>query len=165
VKLSNRIINWQYLNNLVAYTEKQIKKNLISLSPDQRIIFYENKLLPIFNLYHSLIAEGYLDNDTITKDAIISQSVSLKNYLLSNNEILKAILAQTQKPDVVKTILAIKKRIVLFEGEAMLLDKTGMYNEFDELKDDIEEVFRSLLNRKTTDSLATFVTAKKLQAN
>ncbi|MBP9214776.1 MAG: CHAT domain-containing protein [Chitinophagaceae bacterium] len=162
VKLSNRIINWQYLNNLVAYTEKQIKKNLISLSPDQRIIFYENKLLPIFNLYHSLIAEGYLDNDTITKDAIISQSVSLKNYLLSNNEILKAILAQTQKPDVVKTILAIKKRIVLFEGEAMLLDKTGMYNEFDELKDDIEEVFRSLLNRKTTDSLATFVTAKKV---
>lgn len=161
-KLNHTLSTDKYLETLVNYTKEQIQKNILSLSPDQRIIFFENRLLSIFNLYHSLIAEGVLHSNTALKNKILSQSISVKNVLLGNNEILQNILAHNNKADYIKKIIAIKQRATLFEAEAMLLDNTGMYKEFDDLKDEVEYSFRLSLNDKILDSISALVEAEKI---
>lgn len=157
------IQNKELLQTLINYTEEQLKKNLLSLSPDQRIIFYENKLLKFFNLYHSLIAEGYLHNDPKLKEAIIAQSISLKNYLLSGNEILTKLLSEGKYTDNIKQILAVKKRFALTEAEAYLIDPTGLYDSIDDLKDKAEELIQQLTTKQQMDSIAALTTSKKIK--
>lgn len=85
-------IHLLYLQNLLLYTERQLKDNFIFLSAEERMQLYANKLNDIFDVYHELLFSGNLNNYPEIKEKVISQSLFLKNALADGNSISNEIL-------------------------------------------------------------------------
>lgn len=76
------------LTQLLDHTRLELVRHMPSLSPDQRTLFYANSLQTYFDLYHSLLAEGYIADKSSFHTSIIEQSLALKNYFSTNTGML-----------------------------------------------------------------------------
>ena len=76
------------LTQLLDHTRLELVRHMPSLSADQRTLFYANSLHTYFDLYHSLLAEGYIAGKSPFRKLIIEQSLALKNYFSTNTGML-----------------------------------------------------------------------------
>jgi|GEM_PF-2702624 len=157
-KRNNEFLKKEALQTLLNFTYGQLNKNLLSLSPDQRVIFYENKLLPFFDLYHSLVFEGFLNNHPELKEQIAMQSINLKNLLSSNDGDLIKNTEGTNYAEVTKDVVEMKRKIVLMENESLLSRKED--EAIDLQKDQIESMYATIMDDYTTT--LSFHTAKDI---
>lgn len=155
IKSNSLFLKKEALQTLLNYTFDQLNKNLLSLSPDQRIIFYENKLLPFFDLYHSLVFEGILNKHPELREQIAMQSINLKNLLSSNDESLLKNTTGTNYFEIANELLGLKKDIIRMENESLLSRKED--ETIDIQKDQIESMYATILNDK--DFTVNFYTA------
>lgn len=88
----NKEIHLLYLQNLILYTERQLKNNFIFLSAEERMQLYANKLNDIFDVYHELLFSGNLEAYPEIKEKVVSQSLYLKNALADGNSISNKVL-------------------------------------------------------------------------
>lgn len=153
------------LQEVLNYTRHQLQQNIASLSPDQRIIFYENKLLPYFNLYHSLVFEGYLKKFPHLQKQIAEQSIALKNCLLSSDATLQKATANTPYKDLVETNLILKRRATKLENEIALVGSSvHERNKIDLIKDNVLESYFSFLEVNEVQQ-SFFITEKEINAS
>lgn len=91
-------LDMDYLQNLLSYTERQLKYNFIFLSPEERMRLYNYRLNDIFDLYHQLLFEHHLELYPKVKQQVLSQTLYLKNALTDGNLISDELL---KKGDIV----------------------------------------------------------------
>jgi CHAT domain-containing protein len=86
------------VSNLLFYTGRHLQHTFFMLSPEERIRLYEEKLSVYFDIYHELLVNKLADDDPSLKEALISQSLYLKNALVDANLIPNEFLVGNKEP-------------------------------------------------------------------
>jgi hypothetical protein len=141
------------LRILVAHTQQQMLRNLVSLAPDHRILFYEHLLLPYFDLYHSLLAGKYLNQFIDLRDAVMQQSLGLKNLMINNLGMLIGTETDPERIQSYQAINRINGRVLGIETESLMQANSTKYLHASTVRGNAEEFLYTSFDRSFRDSL------------
>jgi CHAT domain-containing protein len=153
------------LSNLLVYTGRQLRFTFMMLSAEERMVLYEKKLSPFFDVYHELLFRGYLDSSTALKQKVIAQSLSLKNSLADGNLIPNEVFLKKNASTQEKSLEILRE---LRQEVNMSFQKAKMVSAFapesGKLKDRVQDMWLDLLDKSGMDSLVQLVDWKKISS-
>ncbi len=138
---------------LLRFTKSQLTRNLVSLPPDQRILFYENKLQPYFDLYHTLLAENIIPVNTALADSILEQSISLKSLLNGNYFPLIEEMEPAAKKQIAASSFSSMRKIDMIATQFLLLNRPDDYIKALSVYNSFNNILEGLVSRSMKDSL------------
>lgn len=110
--ITEKEIHVDYLQNVLLYTERQLKNNFIFLTAEERMQLYALKLNSFFDVFHEFLFSGALEQYPDIKEKILSQSLHLKNALVDGNSIENEILLKNNtnlNDDLLNQLRALKQ--------------------------------------------------------
>jgi len=150
------------LQLLIDHTKQQMLRNLISLAPDHRILFYEQVLLPYFDLYHSLLAGQYLNRYVDLRDALVQQSLGLKNLMINNLGMLIETESDPIRIQAYRAMNRINGRVLGIETESLMQANSSRYLEYSTVRSNAEEGLYTNVDRSLRDSLFKLIRIDQL---
>ncbi len=140
------------LYNLLFYTERNLKYTFISLSPEDRIRLYEQRLSSFFDLYHELLFSGKLNDLPEIKEKVIAQSLFLKNALADNNMLPNHIFkTDSAMLDLIERIRKQRMRSNFLAGHFNMLSTDREYSDLSQT----QSLWLHVLKYVDTDSIYT----------
>ncbi|HEX4876945.1 MAG TPA: CHAT domain-containing protein [Chitinophagaceae bacterium] len=162
---TNEKVHAGALSNLLFYSGRQLKYNFIMLSAADRMRLYEQKLSPIFDVYHELLFSGKLEKYPAIKEKIIAQSLSLKKALADGNQIPDELLMRTNdslSQNIVKDVRNLRQETDLLRQNTLFRNKYAW--EAKNYQDKIQKYWLKLLEKAGMDSLVQLTEWKNISA-
>lgn len=159
-------LNASTLSNLLFHTGRQLQKNFVLLSAEDRMNLYGQQLNDYFDVYHELLFNGALDSFPELKNKVIEQSLFLKNAL-SDGNILPDELLNSSGNEAMQEI--VEKARKLRQDVNLNLQRARIHHRNSEgsrdNQDRIQSFWLGLLEGPGMDSLIQFNSLAKITAS